>query len=99
MSRMYDLYVKPYADRIFKKMTKKEKNTLQIIDDKIKEIRENPDHEYKFLHSPLQGFNRAHIKRNFVLIFKIIHIRSMVEIWTYEHHDDVYKGRWLGQKE
>ncbi len=95
---MYDLYVKPYADKIFRKMTKKEKNTLQIIDDKIKEIRENSDHEYKFLRSPLQGFNRGHIKRNFVLIFKIIHIRKMVEIWTYEHHDSVYEGRWLNQE-
>ncbi|PIU22392.1 MAG: addiction module toxin RelE [Candidatus Diapherotrites archaeon CG08_land_8_20_14_0_20_30_16] len=94
---MYDLYIKPYADKIFKKMTKKEKDTLQIINDKITEIRGNPNHEYKYLHTPLQGFNRAHIKRNFVLIFKIIHSEQKVEIWAYEHHDIVYKGNWLNQ--
>lgn len=94
---MYDLYIKPYADKIFKKMSKKENGTLYIIDKKITEIRDNPNHEYKFLQSPLQGFNRVHIKTNFVLIFKIDHIKKAVEIWTYEHHDDVYKGKWLGQ--
>jgi len=92
---MYDLYIKPYADKIFEKMSRKEKQVLEIIDKKIEEIRTNPEYDYKYLHPPLQSFNRVHINNSFVLIFKIIHLEKKVEIWAYEHHDVVYKGKWL----
>ena len=92
---MYDLYVRPHADKIFEKLLKKNKNQLEIINKKIKEARANPNHDYKFLKSPLNGFNRVHIDKHFVLIFKIDHSKGLVEIWTFEHHDDVYKGNWL----
>ncbi len=92
---MYGLFVKPSADRIFRKLSRKDSKQLEIIHKKISEIRQDPHHGYKFLRAPLQGFNRVHIDTHFVLVFRILHEHQLVEIWAYEHHDDVYKGRWL----
>ena len=86
---MYALDVKEEADRIFKKLAKKNPKQLMIIDKKIAEIREEPQ-GYKFLRKPLQGFNRVHIDTHFVLIFKIDHERAVVEVYYYDHHDSVY---------
>lgn len=93
---MYDLEVKEEADRIFQKLAKKNLKQLQIIDKKIKEIRERP-FGYKFLRSPLQGFNRVHIDKHFVLIFRIDHEKKMVTVYYYDHHDDIY--RWQPKEE
>ena len=87
---MYSLIIKEEADRIFKKLAKKNPKQLLIIDKKIKEIRESP-YGYKFLRKPLHGFNRVHIDKNFVLIFKIDHTLKAVDIFYYDHHDYVYK--------
>ena len=90
---MYSLEVKEEADRIFRKLSKKDKNQLIAIHKKIEEIRTNPDHIYKFLTRPLQTFNRVHIMGSFVLVFKVAHERKTIIIYYYEHHDNVYKWR------
>ncbi len=90
---MYDLYVKPEADSIFKKLIKKNPKQLEIIDKKILEIRTKPGHDYKFLRKPLQGFNRVHVDKHFVLIFRIGHQRKVVDVYYYGHHDKVYQWR------
>ncbi len=90
---MYELYVKPEADKVFQKLARKNPKQLLIIHKKIAEIRANPQHDYKFLRKPLQGFNRAHIDAHFVLIFKIDHARKMVDVYYYDHHDGVYLWR------
>ena len=90
---MYDLDIKPEADKIFGKLAKKNKTQLEIINKKILEIQTNPQHEYKFLRNPLQLFNRVHIDRSFVLIFKINHEEQIIEIHYYDHHDKVYLWR------
>ena len=90
---MYSLEVKEEVDRIFKKLSKKNPKQLSIINKKIEEIRENPNHIYKFLRKPLQSFNRVHIDRSFVLIFKVEHERKAVVIYYYDHHNNVYKWR------
>lgn len=88
---MYSLSIRPEADKIFKKL--KNRNQLGIIWKKVNEIRENPNHEYKFLRNPLQNFNRVHIDKHFVLIFKIDHQNQNVDIYYFGHHDYVYKWR------
>src|SRR3989344_1391575 len=88
---VYDLEIKPEADKIFRKLAKKNRKQLFIINNKILEIRSNPEHIYKFLSSPLQTFNRVHIDRNFVLILKVNHSKKVVEVYYYDHHDSVYK--------
>lgn len=90
---MFDLEVKEEADKIFQKIARKNFRQLEMINKKVNEIRSNPEHVYKFLHSPLQGFNRVHIDTHFVLIFKIDHARKTVILYYYDHHDEVYKWR------
>ena len=93
---MYELEVKLEADKIFQKLTRKNPKQLEIINKKVIAIRSNPNHSYKFLRSPLQGFNRVQIDTHFVLIFKIDHIRKTVILYYYDHHDNVYKWRPRG---
>lgn len=90
---MYELDIKLEADIIFKKLSKRNPKQLEIIHNKIEEIRQNPLHIYKFLRKPLQSFNRVHIDKSFVLIFKINHNNKSVDIYYYDHHDKVYKWR------
>ena len=90
---MYDLLIKPEADKIFKKLAGRNAKQLVIINSKIEEIRTNPQHIYKFLRKPLHGFNRVHIDSHFVLIFRIDHERRFVEVYYYDHHDNIYKWR------
>lgn len=93
---MYSLEIKEEADRIFSKLSKKNPKQLEIIGKKIRGVRENPNHVYKFLRKPLQAFNRVHIDNQFVLIFKIDHLRGIVIVYYYGHHDKVYKWRPKG---
>ena len=66
---------------------------LTAIQKKIDEIRLNPHHEYKFLRKPLQKFNRVHIDKHFVLVFRINHNNRVVEVHNFDHHDYIYK--WI----
>jgi YafQ family addiction module toxin component len=88
---MYSLDIKPSADKIFKKISKKNPKQLKTIYKKIQEIQNKPDHKYKYLRHPLQNFNRVHINSHFVLIFSINHAEEVVTIYYFGHHDDVYK--------
>ena len=88
---MYGLDIKPKAFKIFKKLGKKNQERLSAINKKIYEIRYNPFHEYKFLKNPLQKFNRVHVDKHFVLIFRINHKTKVVEIHNFDHHDNIYK--------
>ena len=90
---MYYLDIKPGADKIFRNLSKKNPKQLIMIDKKIREIRLNPHHIYKFLRKPLQTFNRVHIDKSFVLVFKIDHERKTVIIYYYDHNDKVYRLR------
>ncbi len=90
---MYNLDIKPEADKIFQKLAKKNQPQMRIIDKKLTEIRLNPNHGYKFLRNPLRSFNRVHIDKHFVLIFKINHTNKSVDVYYYDHHDNVYDWR------
>ncbi len=87
--KMYALELSARADRIFKKMSKKEKHALGIIDEKILQIRENPQH-FKPLSGEMHGERRVHIESSFVLTYEIDEKRKVVKILNYEHHDKVY---------
>jgi len=90
---MYSLEIKPTADKIFKKLAKKNKKQLIMIHKKIQEIRTKPNHEYKHLRPPLQNFSRVHINSHFVLIFDINHTEEIATIYYFGHLDDAYKWR------
>jgi len=86
---MYELIIKPTADKAFKKLVKKDKEQLKRINAKIKQILENPYH-FKPLRKPQDGYRRAHIG-SFVIIFEINEDHRTVSIYDYEHHDKIYK--------
>ena len=78
---------KPGLGELGETIIEKEKLT-QIL-----EIKSNPEHDYKFLRKPLQTFNRVHIEKSFVLIFKLNHVERTVIVYYFDHHDKVYKWR------
>jgi YafQ family addiction module toxin component len=90
---VYDLAIKPEADKIFRKLSRKNQKQLQIVNGKVLEIRQNPNHNYKFLSTPLDGYNRVHIDAHFVLVFRISHEKKLVDIYYFAHHDKVYLWR------
>lgn len=84
----YELIIPEHLDKIFFKISKKDKLQFEILTRKIKEILENPQ-----IGEPLKG-NMAgqrsvHI-RNFCLIYEIIESQKIVRLLDYEHHDNVY---------
>ena len=87
---MYALEIKPEADKIFRKLSKKNRKQLEIIHKKITEIQSNPLREYKFLKNPLQNYNSLHIDAHFVLIYQIAHVKRTVIIFYFGHHDEAY---------
>jgi len=57
---MYKLAIKENLDRKFKKLKKKDRELLVLIDRKVQEILDNP-YRFKPLRKPLQNKRRVHI--------------------------------------
>lgn len=85
----YQLDVSKQADDIFKKLEKRNKKQLEIINKKIKKILSNP-HHFKPLRGDMKGSRRVHIDNSFVLVYEIDEGNSVVRIIDYDHHDKVY---------
>ena len=84
----YELITSEHLDRIFAKLSKKDKLQFEILTKKIKAILENPQ-----IGEPLKG-NMAgqrsvHI-RNFCLIYEILENEKTIKLLDYDHHDKVY---------
>ena len=67
---MYRLAIKKNLDKKFKKLQKKDKDLLRIINRKVQNILEDPN-RFKPLRKPLQNKRRVHIGGSFVLIYEI----------------------------
>ena len=65
---MYKLAVKESLDRKFKKLKKKDKATLVLIERKVQQILDDP-YRFKPLRKPLQNKRRVHVAGSFVLIY------------------------------
>ena len=89
---MYALEISGRADRIFRKMEKRDKFALGIINEKIDQILQNPQH-FKPLSGEMHGERRVHIESSFVLTYEIDEKRQVVRILNYEHHDKIYGRR------
>ncbi len=83
----YKLEISEEADKKFRKLSKKNKKQLEIINKKINEILKQPDH-YKPLKGDLHGARRVHIGKHFVLIYEFKN--NTVRILDYNHHDKIY---------
>jgi len=85
----YELILPEHIDKIFSKISKKDKLQFEIITRKIQEILEDP-HRFKPLTANMIGQRRVHI-RHFVLTYEILEDKKIVKILDYEHHDKVYQ--------
>ncbi len=87
---MYKLSVKESLDRKLKKLGKKDRELLLLIDKKVKEILQDP-FRFKPLKKPLQNKRRVHVGGSFVLIYEINEEKSIVTLVDFDHHDNIYK--------
>lgn len=85
----YSLEIRDRLYRLFKKLEKKDKRMLRIINKKVQEIIQDP-HHYKPLRAPLQHKRRVHVGRHFVLIFSINEKARALILEEFAHHDEAY---------
>ena len=85
----YFLVISELADKKFRKLAKKNKKQLEIIDKKIKQILEHP-HHFKPLRGDMHGARSVHIDTSFVLTYEIIEDKQQVRVLDYAHHDKIY---------
>lgn len=85
----YALDIPEHLDKIFQKLSKKDRKQLEIINKKVNEVLENPQH-YKSLRGDMHGALRVHIHKSFVLTFEIDEKNKVVRLLDYDHHDNIY---------
>jgi YafQ family addiction module toxin component len=86
---MYNLEIKPSCQKDIEKHCKKNPLLARIIEKKMNEILQNPQH-YKPLKYGFAGEKRGHIMKNFVLRFEVHKSRKAVEFIFFGHHDEAY---------
>lgn len=84
----YQLEISEQLDKIFAKLSKKDKLQFEILSRKIKEILENPQIG-KPLTANMAGQRRVHI-RNFVLTYEVLENERIIRLLDYDHHDNIY---------
>ena len=85
----YVIDIHPRCKRDINKACRKNPVLEKVLRKKISEIAENPFH-YKPLRYSLKGRRRVHILKSFVLTFKIIPERNIVQFLSFRHHDEAY---------
>lgn len=88
---MYKLAIKESLDNKFKKLQKKDKETLRLIDRKVQDILEDP-YRFKPLRKPLQNKRRVHVGGPFVLVYEVNEKEKIVTLFDFDHHDNIYKA-------
>jgi len=86
----YLLKVKPHLAKTFKKLGKKDPAQLEAIHRKVNQILEEP-YRFKPLRAPMQNKRRVHVIGPFVLVYAIHESEKVVELWDYDHHDNIYQ--------
>ena len=90
---MFDFDLTDELKLIIRKLVKKDKKKVEIINKKIKEIiNSNKDsiNHYKNLRHDLSDYKRVHIDRSFVLVFKVDLFNNFILFVDFDHHDKVY---------
>jgi len=88
---VYKLAIKEKLDKKFKKLHRKDKEMLRLIERKVKDILEDP-YRFKPLRRPLQNKRRVHIAGSFVLIYEVNEEEKVVTLFDFDHHNNVYKA-------
>ena len=85
----YYLELSRHVDRVFRKLSKRDKKRLEMAWKKIREIVDNPE-RFKPLRGEQFGSWRGHIDSSFVLTYEIDWANKTVRILDLDHHDKIY---------
>lgn len=88
---MFDFDLSDELKLIIRKLAKRDKVKIEIINKKIKEIINNDEitiDRYKNLRYEQSDKKRVHIDKHFVLTFKIYKEKNF--ILDFDHHDNIY---------
>jgi YafQ family addiction module toxin component len=88
---VYKLAIKESLDNKFRKLQKKDKEMLRLIDRKVQDILEDP-YRFKPLRKPLQNKRRVHVGGPFVLVYEVNEKEKIVTLFDFDHHDNIYKA-------
>ena len=90
---MFDFDISDELKLKIRKLLKKDKKKVEILNKKIKEIINNDNKSidrYKNLKYDLKNFKRVHIDQHFVLTFKVDKENNFILFEDFDHHDNVY---------
>jgi len=87
---IYAMFISEDCERSIDKLCKKNPLLKKSLENKMKEILQNPQH-YKPLKYDLAGERRVHIMKNFVLKFEIDEQKQRVTFIFLGHHDEAYR--------
>ena len=90
---MFNFDISDELRLLIRKLSKKDKKRVLILNKKIKEIVKNNEDSidrYKNCRYDLKDYKRIHIDRSFVLLFKVNKEENMIFFWRLKHHDDIY---------
>jgi|TARA_Y100000310_G_scaffold343598_1_gene452013 YafQ family addiction module toxin component len=91
---MYQYEIKPFLQKILKRLFKKDKPTLERIIKKVEEIiNSNSINHYKNLRHNMKDCKRVHIG-HFVLVFSFDESRNLISFEDFDHHDNIYKKKF-----
>jgi len=91
---MFDFNLSDELKFKIKKLVKKDKKKVEIINKKIKEIIScdlDSINNYKNLKYNMKEFKRVHIEKSFVLTFKVDIKNNFILFVDFDHHDNIYK--------
>ncbi len=88
---MREFEIKPYLQKILRKLFRKDKSAYEAVMNKIQEVINSYDIEhYKNLRYDMKDCKRVHIG-HFVLVFSYDKSKDFVSFLDYDHHDRIYK--------
>jgi len=90
---MFDFDLSDELKYKIKKLVKKDKKRVEIINKKIKEIIKCDSvsiNHYKNLRHDLKELKRVHIDRSFVLTFNVDLQKNFILFVDFDHHDRIY---------
>ena len=90
---MFDFELSDELKFKIKKLIKRDKKRVDIINKKIREIvssDESSVNHYKNLRRDMEEFKAVHIDSHFVLTFKADMRKKFILFVDFDHHDNIY---------
>lgn len=91
---MYQLEFTKTMSEILADLIKHNYSRYEKIKKKMEQILLYPQH-YKPLKYDLKGYRAVHVDTQFVLVFRLIEETKTVKFIDFDHHDKIYKKRFL----